>query len=181
LGLLRPDPKPADHSDRGVQYLSVRYSERLADNDIVASVGSRGDSYDNALVEAFNSLYKWELIYRQGPWKGLDDVEFATRRALGVAAPARFTEALGQPGSEAWVVLAYQVQDECVDLGQRRAHLGSTAEAVHAHEPEVRTEHSLLRAAHATAEARQVLQSLGDHVIEFHGENLLSPLTVTTA
>jgi putative transposase len=66
------------HSDRGVQYLSVRYSERLADNDIVASVGSRGDSYDNALAEAFNSLYKWELIYRQGPWKGLDDVEFAT-------------------------------------------------------------------------------------------------------
>ena len=66
------------HSDRGVQYFSVRYSERLADNDIVASVGSRGDSYDNALAEAFNSLYKWELIYRQGPWKGLDDVEFAT-------------------------------------------------------------------------------------------------------
>jgi putative transposase len=66
------------HSDRGVQYLSVRYSERLADNDIVASVGSRGDSYDNALAEAFNSLYKWELIYRQGPWKGLDDVEYAT-------------------------------------------------------------------------------------------------------
>jgi putative transposase len=66
------------HSDRGVQYLSIRYSERLAENDIVASVGSRGDSYDNALAEAFNSLYKWELIYRQGPWRGLDDVEFAT-------------------------------------------------------------------------------------------------------
>ena len=66
------------HSDRGVQYLSVRYSERLAESDIVASVGSRGDSYDNALAEAFNSLYKWELIYPQGPWKGLDDVEFAT-------------------------------------------------------------------------------------------------------
>ena len=66
------------HSDRGVQYLSVRYSERLAENDIVASVGSRGDSYDNAMAEAFNSLYKWELIYPQGPWVGLDDVEFAT-------------------------------------------------------------------------------------------------------
>jgi transposase InsO family protein len=62
----------------GVQYLSIRYSERLAVNDIVASVGSRGDSYDNALVESFNGLYKWELIYRQGPWRGLDDVEFAT-------------------------------------------------------------------------------------------------------
>jgi putative transposase len=66
------------HSDRGVQYLSIRYSERLDDNDIVASVGSRGDSYDNAMAEAFNSLYKWELIYPQGPWTGLDDVEFAT-------------------------------------------------------------------------------------------------------
>jgi len=66
------------HSDRGVQYLSVRYSERLADNDIVASVGSKGDSYDNALAESFNGLYKWELIHRQGPWRGLDDVEFAT-------------------------------------------------------------------------------------------------------
>lgn len=66
------------HSDRGVQYLSIRYSERLAENDIVASVGSRGDSYDNAMAESFNGLFKWELIYPQGPWRGLDDVEFAT-------------------------------------------------------------------------------------------------------
>jgi putative transposase len=66
------------HSDRGVQYLSIRYADRLAANDIVASVGSKGDSYDNALAETFNGLYKWELIYRQGPWSGLDDVEFAT-------------------------------------------------------------------------------------------------------
>ena len=66
------------HSDRGVQYLSIRYSERLAENEIVASVGSKGDSYDNALAESFNGLYKWELIYRRGPWRGLDDVEFAT-------------------------------------------------------------------------------------------------------
>jgi putative transposase len=61
----------------GVQYLSIRYSERLAANDIVASVGSRGDSYD-AMAESFNSLYKWELIYPRGPWRGLDDVEYAT-------------------------------------------------------------------------------------------------------
>jgi putative transposase len=66
------------HSDKGVQYLSIRYSERLAENDIVASVGSTEDSYDNAMAEAFNSLYKWELIYPKGPWTGLDDVEFAT-------------------------------------------------------------------------------------------------------
>ena len=66
------------HSDRGVQYLSVRYSERLADSEIVASVESKGDSYDNAMAKSFNGLYKWELIYPKGPWSGLDDVEFAT-------------------------------------------------------------------------------------------------------
>jgi putative transposase len=56
----------------------VRYSQRLADNNIVASVGSKGDSFDNAMAESFNGLYKWELIYPKGPWRGLDDVEFAT-------------------------------------------------------------------------------------------------------
>lgn len=61
-----------------MQYLAVRYSERLADNSIVASVGSKGDSYDSALVESFNGLYKWELIYPCGPWRGLSGVEFAT-------------------------------------------------------------------------------------------------------
>jgi putative transposase len=66
------------HSDRGVQYLAVRYSQRLADDDIVASVGSKGDSFDNAMAESFNGLFKWELIYPKGPWNGLDDVEFAT-------------------------------------------------------------------------------------------------------
>lgn len=66
------------HSDRGSQYLSIRYSQHLADNDIVASVGSRGDSYDNSMIESFNGLYKWELIYSRGPWRGLSDVEYAT-------------------------------------------------------------------------------------------------------
>lgn len=61
-----------------MQYLCVAYCDRLADNDIVGSVGSKGDSYDNAMAESFNGLYKWELIYRQGPWKGLEDVEMAT-------------------------------------------------------------------------------------------------------
>jgi putative transposase len=58
--------------------LSVRYSERLAANDIVASVGAKGDSYDNAMAESFNGLNEWELIHPQGPWRELDDVEFAT-------------------------------------------------------------------------------------------------------
>ena len=66
------------HSDRGVQYLSVRYTERLADNGVVNSVGSRGDSYDNALAESINGLYKTELVRNKGPWRGLDDLELAT-------------------------------------------------------------------------------------------------------
>jgi putative transposase len=90
------------HSDRGVQYLSVRYTERLAEAGVVASVGSRGDSYDNALAESFNGLYKAELIRHRGPWSGLDDVEYATleyvdwfnRRRLhgelGMVPPAEF-------------------------------------------------------------------------------------------
>ena len=66
------------HSDRGVQYLSIRYTERLAEAGVVSSVGSRGDSYDNALAESINGLYKAELIHNRGPWRGLKDVEFAT-------------------------------------------------------------------------------------------------------
>lgn len=66
------------HSDRGCQYLSVRYTERLAEAGIEASVGSRGDSYDNALAETINGLYKREVIYRRGPWKNLEAVEYAT-------------------------------------------------------------------------------------------------------
>jgi putative transposase len=65
------------HSDRGVQYRAIRYTERLDEADAVASVGSRGDSYDNALAEAFNSLFKAELIRNKGPWTGINDVEIA--------------------------------------------------------------------------------------------------------
>ena len=66
------------HSDRGVQYRSTRYGQALADCQAVASVGSKGDSYDNALAEALNSLYKAELIRNKGPWTCIDDVELAT-------------------------------------------------------------------------------------------------------
>ena len=66
------------HSDRGVQYLSIRYTERLTGNDIVASVGSRGDSFDNALAESIIGLYKTELVCNRAPWRGLDDLEYAT-------------------------------------------------------------------------------------------------------
>ena len=66
------------HSDRGTQYLSMRYTERLADAGIEPSVGSRGDSYDNALAESVIGLFKTEVIQRKGPWRHLEAVEFAT-------------------------------------------------------------------------------------------------------
>jgi putative transposase len=66
------------HSDRGVQYLAIRYTERLAEAGAVASVGSKGDSYDNALAETVNGLFKAELIRRRGPWRTAEEVELAT-------------------------------------------------------------------------------------------------------
>jgi putative transposase len=93
------------HSDRGSQYLAIRYTERLAEAGAVTSVGSRGDSYDNALAETIIGLYKTELVRRRGPWRGLDDLEYATlewvdwfnhRRLLepiGYVPPAEFEAA----------------------------------------------------------------------------------------
>ena len=66
------------HSDRGVQYLSLRYTDRLAENGVAPSVGSVGDSYDNALAETIIGLYKTEVIRPRGPWRNLDEVEYAT-------------------------------------------------------------------------------------------------------
>jgi transposase InsO family protein len=66
------------HSDRGVQYVSIRYTERLAEAGIEPSVGSIGDSYDNALAETINGLFKAEVIHRRGPWRHAEAVEFAT-------------------------------------------------------------------------------------------------------
>jgi len=66
------------HSDRGTQYVSMRYTDRLADAGIAPSVGSRGDAYDNALAESVMALYKTEVIRRQGPWRSLEAVEFVT-------------------------------------------------------------------------------------------------------
>src|SRR5450631_1899970 len=75
--LPRREPE-VHHSDRGVQSLSIRYTERLAAAGIEASVGSKGDSYDNALAESVNALFKSEVIYRRGPWKSREAVELAT-------------------------------------------------------------------------------------------------------
>ena len=74
----RPNERLVHHSDRGSQYLAIRYTERLADAGIEASVGSRGDSYDNALAESVIGLFKTEVIRQQGPWRTLDQVEYAT-------------------------------------------------------------------------------------------------------
>lgn len=65
------------HSDRGTQYLSIRYTERLAEAGVESSVGSRGDSYDNAMAESIIGLFKSEVIHRRGPWRSLDQVEYA--------------------------------------------------------------------------------------------------------
>ena len=73
-------PDLVHHSDRGVQYLSIRYTERLAEAGATGSVGSKGDSYDNALAETVNGLYKAELINPKGPWRTVDEVELGTAR-----------------------------------------------------------------------------------------------------
>ena len=83
------------HSGRGVQYLSIRYTERLAEVGAVSSVGSRGDSYDNALAESVNGLYKAELVHRRGPWRGLEDLELATLEWVDWFNHRRLSSAIG--------------------------------------------------------------------------------------
>lgn len=73
----RTPPASSPTRDKGVQYLAVRYTQRLAEAGAVASVGSTGDSYDNALAEAFNPLFKAELVRNKGPWRSIDDLETA--------------------------------------------------------------------------------------------------------
>ena len=104
------------HSDRGSQYLAIRYSERLAEAGVESSVGSIGDSYDNALAETINGLYKTEVIHRRGPWRHRDAVEYATlewvdwfnnRRLLepiGNIPPAEFEAAYHRQQAESAMV-----------------------------------------------------------------------------
>jgi len=90
------------HSDRGSQYVSIRYTERLAEAGIEPSVGSKGDSYDNALAETINGLYKAELIHRRGPWKTIEAVELATLEWVSWFNHHRLMEPLGYiPPAEA--------------------------------------------------------------------------------
>jgi transposase InsO family protein len=90
------------HSDRGSQYVSIKYTERLVEAGIEPSVGSIGDSYDNALAETINGLYKAEVIYRRGPWRSFDAVEFATLEWVDWFNHRRLMEPLGNiPPAEA--------------------------------------------------------------------------------
>lgn len=83
------------HSDRGSQYLAIRYTERLADVGIEPSVGSRGDSYDNALAETIIGLFKTEVIHKDGPWRGVEAVEYATLEWVSWFNTQRLLEPLG--------------------------------------------------------------------------------------
>ena len=91
----RPRPGLVHHSDRGSQYLAIRYSERLAEAGLAASVGSRGDSYDNALAESVIGLYKTELIHHEGPWRDRAHVEHATLEWVHWFNTERLLEPLG--------------------------------------------------------------------------------------
>jgi len=89
------------------QYLAIRYTERLGEAGAVASVGSRGDSYDNALAESFNGLYKAELIRHEGPWRRLDDVELATLDYLDWFNHRRLHGELGMVPPEEYEAIHY--------------------------------------------------------------------------
>ena len=103
------------HSDRGSQYLSIKYTERLAEAGIEPSVGSVGDSYDNALAETINGLFKTEVIHRRGPWRNLDAVEFATLAWVDWFNNRRLLEPIGNiPPAEAEA--AYYAQLEATPM-----------------------------------------------------------------
>lgn len=98
----RPGAGLAHHSDRGSQHLSIRYTERLAEAAIEPFLGSVGDSYDNALAETINGLFKAEVIHRGGPWRSFDAVEFATLEWLDWFNNHRLLEPIGNiPPAEA--------------------------------------------------------------------------------
>ncbi len=106
------------HSDRGSQYVSIRYTERLTEAGIEPSVGSKGDSYDNALAETINGLYKAELIHRQGPWKTVESLELATLEWVTWFNHHRLLEPIGyMPPAEAeqryYLQLAQQAEHVC--------------------------------------------------------------------
>ena len=100
---------------RGVQYVSIRYTERLVEAGIEPSVGSVGDSYDNALAETINGLFKTEIIHRRGPWRSVEAVEFATLEWVDWFNNRRLLEPIGNlPPAEAEA--AYYAQLEAIPM-----------------------------------------------------------------
>jgi putative transposase len=111
------------HSDRGSQYLAIRYTERLAEAGAVTSVGSRGDSYDNALAETIIGLYKTELIRRRGPWKGLDEVEYATLEWVDWFNHRRLLEPIGHVPPAEFEAAYHQREDPSSTAGLKNLSL----------------------------------------------------------
>ena len=103
------------HSDRGSQYLSIRYTERLAEAGLESSVGSVGDSYDNALAETINGLYKTEVIHKRGPWRTVDEVEYATLEWVDWFNHRRLLEPIGNiPPAELEMAYYRQLEESAM-------------------------------------------------------------------
>jgi putative transposase len=106
-----------------VQYLSIRYTERLAEAGAVTSVGSRGDAFDNALAETINGLYKTELIRKRGPWKTLEDVEFGTLEWVGWFNNRRLLETIGYIPPAEFEEMFYREQVSAKEAGLKQLSL----------------------------------------------------------
>ena len=115
---LNPEDPLVHHSDRGVQYVSIRYTERLAEAGIEPSVGSRGDSYDNALAESIIGLYKTEVIHRRGPWRGPEDVEFATLEWVHWYNTQRLLEPIGNVAPVEYEMNYYRSQEGSLEMAR---------------------------------------------------------------
>ena len=135
------------HSDRGTQYLSMRYTERLAEAGIAPSVGSRGDSYDNAMAESIIGLFKTEVIQRKGPWRHLDAVEFATLVWVDWFNTRRLLEPIGYvPPAEYEAQYYAQLDDESTaNPDSRRGARRHPQSDDSPHGPAVERPHDLLR------------------------------------
>ncbi len=121
IAVLYNGPDLVHHSDRGVQYVSIKYTERLAEAGVEPSVGSVGDCYDNALAETINGLYKTEVIHRRGPWRSFEAVEFATLEWVDWFNNRRLLEPIGNiPPAEAEARYYAQLEDAAMaaDLNQ---------------------------------------------------------------
>jgi len=115
------------HSDRGVQYVSIRYTERLAEAGIEPSVGSVGDSSDNTLAETIDGLYKAEVIWRRGPWRSFEAVEFATLEWVDWFNNRRLLEPIGNiPPAEAEARYYVQLEEPAIAAWLKQNSLRQT-------------------------------------------------------